>query len=225
FTSDNGPARTRWHNVGSSGPLREYKGHEYDGGIRVPGMIRWPGHAKPGTVSDEPVIGLDLLPTACQIADVPAPTDRVLDGASLLPVFNGQKVQRNKPLYWQFNWAGSAPKVAIRSGDWKLLATLDRQTKAAGDITEEDNHALKTAELAEFELYNLKDDIGETTDLAQREPEKFAELSAVMKQMYHEVRDETPIWPVWKWPRYEGKRIQWPDYTARPLAKSKLRGK
>lgn len=225
FTSDNGPARTRWHNVGSSGPLREYKGHEYEGGIRVPGMIRWPGHAKPGTVSDEPVIGLDLLPTACQIADVPAPTDRVLDGASLLPVFNGQKVQRNKPLYWQFNWAGSAPKVAIRSGDWKLLATLDRQTKAAGDITEEDNHALKTAELAEFELYNLKDDIGETTDLAQREPEKLAELSAVLKQMYHEVRDETPIWPVWKWPRYEGKRIQWPDYTARPLTKSKLRGK
>ncbi len=76
FTSDNGPARTRWHNVGSSGPLREYKGHEYEGGIRVPGMIRWPGHAKPGTVSDEPIIGLDLLPTACQIADVAAPNDR-----------------------------------------------------------------------------------------------------------------------------------------------------
>ena len=216
FTSDNGPARTRWHNVGSSGPLREFKGHVYEGGIRVPGMIRWPGHVKPGTVCDEPIIGLDLLPTVCATAKVAPPTDRALDGASLLPVLSGEPVRRTAPLFWQFNWAGSAPKVAMRVGEWKILATLDRQTLTTNDITEENNLALKTAELAGFELYNLRRDIGETTDLAQREPEKLAELSATLGTIYLEVRSETPTWPAWKWPRYEAQRIKWPDYTAKP---------
>jgi arylsulfatase A len=221
FTSDNGPARTKYHNVGSSGPLREFKGHIYDGGIRVPGIVRWPGHVRPGTVSDEPVCGVDFLPTACAVAGVNAPAGRPLDGVSLLPAFAGGSVQRTAPLYWQFNWAGSAPKVACRVGDWKILGRLSAVPAGRTDITAADEQLLKTATLEGFELYNLRDDIGERTDLSEREPRKLAELSGVLRKMYAEVQRETPTWPDWKFPGYEGKRIQWPDYVAKPLPAEK----
>jgi arylsulfatase A len=216
FTSDNGPARTRWHNAGSSGPLREFKGHLYEGGIRVPGIVRWPGSVNPGS-SDQPICGVDLLPTACALAGVELPAaPRKLDGVSLLPLFEGRPLERKTPLYWQFNWAPSEPKVALRHGDWKILARLDRPIATRTDITEESNHALRSAELAGFELYNLRRDPSETTDLAQREPQRLAELSALLRDMYHEVRSETRTWPAWQFPRYEAGRIEWPEYTARP---------
>jgi arylsulfatase A len=221
FTSDNGPARTRWHNVGSSGPLREFKGHIYEGGIRVPGLVRWPGHAAEGQVCDEPVSGIDLLPTVCRLAGVSPTTNRKLDGADFSPVFDGGDVRRSTPLYWQYNRARSAAKVALRIGDWKVVATLDKPAEVGGDITEEGQQALKTAEPADYELYNLREDLGETTDLSGLEPEKLAEMVSALKTMYREVREESPVWPVWKWPHYEGKRIQWPDYTAKPLPKAK----
>ena len=89
FTSDNGPARTPRHPFGSAGPLRGLKGDMYEGGIRVPGIIRWPGHADAGSESDEPVSAVDWLPTFCELAEGKVPTDRKLDGASLLPVLDG----------------------------------------------------------------------------------------------------------------------------------------
>jgi len=75
FTSDNGPAITNRHPHGSAGPLREKKGHVYEGGIRVPGIIRWPGCTNPGTTCDEPVSGVDVLPTFCEIAGIVPPAD------------------------------------------------------------------------------------------------------------------------------------------------------
>lgn len=215
FTSDNGPARTRYHNVGSSGPLREYKGHVYEGGIRVPAILRWPGHVRAGSVNDTPVCGVDLLPTVCAIAGINAPADRTLDGTDLTPLWTDQPLRRDIPLYWQYNWASSQPRVALRDGDWKLLATLDPLPTTRTDITAEGNRILKLATLTGFELYNLKDDIGETRDLASSEPEKLAELSAKLRHMYAEIQRETPVWPEWKFPRYEGQRIVWPEYRAR----------
>jgi arylsulfatase A len=84
FTSDNGPAITGIHPHGSTGGFREKKGHLYEGGIRVPGILQWPGRTKANTVSDEPVSGVDLLPTLCEIAGVDVPSDRALDGASFV---------------------------------------------------------------------------------------------------------------------------------------------
>ncbi|MBW3600736.1 MAG: sulfatase-like hydrolase/transferase, partial [Planctomycetes bacterium] len=92
FTSDNGPAITRAHPHGSAGPLREKKGHVYEGGIRVPGLLRWPGKTKAGSESSEPVSGVDLLPTLCEIAGIRPPADRNLDGASFLPIFDGEPI-------------------------------------------------------------------------------------------------------------------------------------
>ena len=131
FTSDNGPARTRWHNAGSAGPLREYKGHLYEGGIRVPGLVRWPGRIQPGTKSDQPVSGVDLLPTLCSITGAKLPADLAIDGANIVPVFSGKPLDRQTPLYWHYHHALSPPKVALRHGDWKILGRLDALGAAA----------------------------------------------------------------------------------------------
>ena len=209
FTSDNGPAITSWHPHGSTGPLREKKGHVYEGGIRVPGIIRWPGHTKPGTESDEPVCGVDVLPTLCAVAGVPVPDDRAIDGTSFLPILEGKSIDRKTPLYWHFNYASSAPKVAMRVGDWKILAMMDQpQMKPTAGITEERQKWIKTAKLTTFELYNLREDIGETTDLAEKEPQRLAAMSARLRKLYREVCEESPVWPEWEWAKYEGGRIK-----------------
>lgn len=220
FTSDNGPARTKWHNVGSAGPLRESKGHVYEGGIRVPGILRWPGRAKPGTVSDEPVCGVDFLPTACAATGVERRGTRPLDGVNLLPILDGRGVGRTVPLYWQYNWALSEPAAALRIGDWKILARLTQRSPERTSITEAGNRVLKTAELTGFELYNLKDDVGETTDLSKKDPTKHSEMTAALTKMFLEVREETPTWPAWTAPPYDGPRIKWPEYVARPLKRN-----
>lgn len=209
FTSDNGPAITARHPHGSAGPLRAKKGHLYEGGIRVPGILRWPGRVPAGGTSDEPVCGVDLLPTLCELADVTVPADLALDGASIRPLFEGQPVPRQTPLYWQFNRAASAPKVAMRVGDWKILAALTGpELPPTGDLRPEDMRHLKSAELGALELYNLADDPGEERDLARQQPQRLRELTAQLTRMYHEVRDESPVWPAWEWPRYEARRIR-----------------
>ncbi|MGE3777816.1 MAG: sulfatase-like hydrolase/transferase [Pirellulaceae bacterium] len=229
FTSDNGPAITAQHPHGSAGPLRDKKGAVYEGGIRVPGILQWKGHLPAGQTSDEPISGVDFLPTACAVAGIPVPQDRVLDGGDIRPTWSGQPAARMTPLYWHFPLASSETKVAMRVGDWKILATLDKAPlPRTNDITDEDERRFKTAELDRLELYNLRRDVGETTDLAATEPEKLAELRAVLQTKYREVRDESPVWPAWKFTGAEGRKIVWPEYTrqkkARAAAKKKLPG-
>ena len=182
FSSDNGPETldrypTANRSHGSTGPLRGMKLHLYEGGIRVPGIVRFPGRVKPGQVSSEPVGFVDVLPTACELSGAALPKDRVLDGASWVPLFEGQSVQRTKGLYWQYDQSISGPKVAMRKGDWKLLATAD------GEGTP-----------AEFELYNLKEDVAEKNDLANAQPAKLEELKAELLKMHAEVKAGGPVW-------------------------------
>lgn len=209
FTSDNGPAITNAHPHGSAGRLRDKKGTMYEGGIRVPGMIRWPGETKPGTVSDEPVSGVDVLPTLCAAVEIPLPTDRPIDGTNVLPLFEGKSIERSTPLYWHFNFARRAPKVVIRVGDWKLLATLTgKEAKPGLNITAAEQKGLHTAKLDRFELYNLRKDVEETADLSEDEPGKLKELTAKMRTMYADVVVDSPTWPAWESPGYEGRRIR-----------------
>ena len=175
----------------------------------MPGLVRWPGHTQPGQESDEPVCGVDLLPTLCTIAGIPIPTDRAIDGTNFLPLLEGKPLARKTPLYWQYNRAQSQPKVAMRVGDWKILAHLTGpELKPASDIRLTETQAMKVAELSTFELYNLRSDIGETTNLAQREPAKLKELADQLRPLYLSVRDESPVWPDWISPRYEAQRIR-----------------
>ena len=189
FTSDNGPAITGMHPHGSAGPLRDKKGAIYEGGIRVPGIIQWPGRVKAGTVSHVPVSGVDLLPTLCDIVGIPLPRGRTLDGQSFLPVLSGKPIQRHKPLYWHFNRAKSDAKVAIRDGDWKLVAGLDiADPKPGGGIPEAEIASIKKASLVDFQLFNLANDVAESKDVSAQQPGVLARLQASMTEMYLEVR-------------------------------------
>lgn len=175
FSSDNGPETLNRYkganrSYGSPGPLRGMKLHITEAGYRVPGIICWPGRVKPGSISAEPVCSLDLLPTACALAGIEPPRDRALDGANILPLFEGKPIQRPHPLYWQYDFAISRPwKVSLRDGPWKLLAN---------------------ASLDEFELYDLNDDTGEKQDLARQHPDRVQAMAAVMKKLHAEIADE-----------------------------------
>jgi arylsulfatase A len=222
FTSDNGPAITPQHPHGSAGPLRDKKGSLYEGGIREPGLLRWPGHTKAGAITDEPICGVDVLPTLCEIAGIKPPTDRALDGASFLPVLEGKSVTRTTPLYWHFNRAFGGMQVAMRIGDWKILARLDKPQDARGnDVTEAKEQAFKTAMPVAYELYNLKDDLAESKDLAATQPQKLKEMTEHLLKKYLEVRAESPVWPNWTFTGVEGKRIQWPDYVTKKKKNAK----
>lgn len=177
FTSDNGPegngtsGRTR----GSTGGLRGRKRATHEGGIRVPGIVRWPGKIKAGSVSDTPVIGSDIFPTICETLDIPLPNDRTIDGASLLPLFAGQSVQREQPLYWRNHLAPTQFRVGMRIGDWKIVGSDD---------------------LIRFELYNIASDWQETNDVAKEFPDTFAEMRAKLVEHDAAVLEEGPDW--WK---------------------------
>lgn len=214
FTSDNGPAQTRYHPYGSAGKLRARKGYVYDGGIRVPGLLRWPGKIEAGTESNEPVCGVDLLPTLCELAEVEPPGDRKLDGASMVPVFRAESIVRKTPLYWQYNGAPSPMKVAIREGDWKLLASLDPVPVRTASITRESNEIMKKARLSAFELYRVNGDIAESRDLKEVETARFEGMKEEMEKLFSEIQAEGPVWPEWEHQQYERKRIEWPEYKA-----------
>lgn len=177
YTSDNGPegkgtsGRTR----GSTGGLRGRKRHTHEGGIRVPGMVRWPGRVKSGTVSDSPVIGSDIFTTICDALDIPLPTDRTIDGASLLPLFEGKEIKRDQPMYWRNHLAPVEFRVGLRSGDYKIIASED---------------------LSSFEMYNIAKDPRETSNLATAEPEVFAKLKKQLIEHDAAVLKEGPDW--WK---------------------------
>lgn len=179
FTSDNGPEtlnryRGAHRSFGSPGPLRGMKLHMYEGGIRVPGIIRWPGKTKAGSVCDEPVNGTDILPTLCEIAGASVPTDRPIDGTSILRIFEDKRIKRKVPLYWRYDRALSKPlTVAMREGDWKILA---------------DNKMTK------FELYNLRKDITEEHDLAASEPRRLETMKKTLAKLHAEIEAEGPKW-------------------------------
>ena len=179
FTSDNGPEtlnRYRGANrsFGSPGPLRGMKLHMYEGGIRVPGIIRWPGRTRSGSVCHEPINGTDILPSLCKMAGAEVPADRPIDGTSFLPIFRGGKLKRKVPLYWRYNHALSKPfTVAMRQGDWKILANN---------------------EMTKFELYNLRKDIAEEHNLADSRPQRLEAMKKTLAKLHEEIDSEGPDW-------------------------------
>ncbi len=133
FTSDNGPEtlnryKSAWRSHGSPGPLRGMKLHVYEGGIRVPGIIRWPGKVKSGQISAVPVSGVDFLPTFCEIADVEIPDGKKIDGSSIKNLLNEEPVKRLQPLFWHYFGGTGNRQVALRDGDWKIVARWDGPT-------------------------------------------------------------------------------------------------
>ncbi len=168
FTSDNGPVPAYG---GSSGGLRGNKRSEYEGGVRVPGLARWPGKIKPGSVSDVPVIGSDVFATALDITGLPLPTDRTIDGVSMIPALSGKPVERNVPMFWRTHVSGPNERVAMRIGDWKIV----------GDET-----------LTKFQLYEVQQDWQEKNDLAGKMPEKTMEMKTKLLELWADIKTEGP---------------------------------
>lgn len=168
FTSDNGPVPAFG---GTSGGLRGNKRSEYEGGIRVPGLVRWPGHIEPGSISDVPVIGTDVFATVLEIVGIPLPTDRTIDGASMLPALAGNPIKRKVPLFWRTHVSKPDERVAMRIGDWKIV----------GDET-----------LTKFQLYEVQKDWKEENDLAAKIPEKTEEMKNILLKLWADIVAEGP---------------------------------
>ncbi len=155
FTSDNGG----FYSATSNAPLRANKGAYYEGGIRVPLIIKWPGTGKAGLVVNEPVTSTDLYPTCLAAAGLPLRPNQHQDGVNLRPVLTGAGSLPPRSLFWHYphynEHPSSVPSSVIRKGPWKLIETFDP---------------------AGIELYNLATDVSETKDLAAAEPATVAEL-------------------------------------------------
>jgi arylsulfatase A-like enzyme len=159
FTSDNGGLDNGGRPT-ENAPLRSGKGYPYEGGIRVPFIVRWPGVVAAGSESDEPVCSIDILPTIAEASEVPLPAERVIDGLSLVGHLKstGRESLERDELIWHFPHYRHAPGPysIIRKGDWKLIKFYE----------------------GIFELYNLEQDLAQANDLAESLPNKVQELDA-----------------------------------------------
>ncbi|MEM1158501.1 MAG: sulfatase-like hydrolase/transferase [Verrucomicrobiota bacterium] len=183
FTSDNGP-QLNVDGYGSAGPLRDGKWSNFEGGIRVPTVMRWPAVIPAGSVNDQIVSIMDMLPTFCEIADVEVPQDRVIDGLSILPYLQSAEV--NQPIRSTF----IVPGMTIRHGAWKLLT---KDMKPGGSNASTRGKTGRVGAKA-GELFNLERDIGETMDVAAAHPEKVEELTKLMNAFMTEYsKNHRPI--------------------------------
>ncbi len=169
FTSDNGG----FYNATSNAPLRANKGAYYEGGIRVPLIVKWPGVAKAGHVSSEPVTSTDFYPTCLAAAGLPSRPNQHMDGRNLQPLLAGGATLGRPAIFWHFphynDHPHSVPSGVIRQGPWKLIETFDPEG---------------------LELYNLADDLGEQRNLAAIQPARVAELKRALDAWRVEVGAE-----------------------------------
>ncbi len=170
FMSDNGGLA--W--VTSNAPLRAGKGTMYEGGIREPMIVRWPGVVKPGSICDAMVTSVDFFPTILAIAGVKDVPAKDIDGVSLVPLLRQSGRLRRDAIYWHYphyHPGGATPCGAIRRGDYKLIEFFED---------------------GRLELYNLKEDVGERTDLAAAMPQKAAELRKKLANWRRAVKAQMP---------------------------------
>jgi arylsulfatase A len=201
FSSDNGPDVLRcWDATyfcyGTSYPLTGQKYQLYEGGIRVPGMVRWPGRIKP-RISDEPNSTLDVLPTICELIGAELPNDRATDGASIANhLLYGKSIKRKRPLYWQYEYPReyestgqgyerrlngqktktlkNRPHVAIRQDDYVLLGYDSRQFKLPDS----------------FKMFNVVKDPEQQIELSRKEPNRFSAMKSKLISMYNDVNKD-----------------------------------
>jgi arylsulfatase A-like enzyme len=178
FTSDNGglvmPVGPEKLPPTSNEPLRLGKGYLYEGGIREPLIVRWPGVVKAGSVCDEPVSSIDYYPTFLELAGVKGDGKHVPDGVSIVPLLKQTGGLKREALFWHYphyHGAGGKPGGAVRAGDYKLIEFYEDGKR---------------------ELYNLKDDQGEKADLAAKMPEKVKELAGRLDDWRKAVKAQMP---------------------------------
>ena len=194
FTTDNGPwnqpkyfKNKKGHPEnsifwGDAGPLRGGKASIYEGGIRVPCIMRWPGEIEAGKTNDGLIATIDLFPTFAMLSGAKLPDDRAIDGVNQLNFILGKSKSARTSFIYNPGSASVHTWIlqgnAVRKGDWKLISPLKV------------GRFLEDAGSGDWELYNLKNDIGETNNLAEKFPEKLKELSTHMRSF---IEDKNPL--------------------------------
>lgn len=174
FMSDNGGLSTSEGHPTSNLPLRAGKGWLYEGGIREPVLVKWPGVAKPGSICSEPVISTDFYPTMLEMADLPLKPKQHVDGKSWVPLLKGKKMDRG-PLFWHYPHYGNqggSPGSSVRDGDWKLIVWYEGNRR---------------------ELYNLKEDIGEQYNIIEEHPDVAEKLYTELKEWLIDTDAKMPL--------------------------------
>jgi arylsulfatase A-like enzyme len=186
FTADNGPWLSYGDHAGSAGPLREGKGTMFDGGCREPTIMWWPGKIPAGTVCKEPAMTIDILPTIAELTGAELTRHRI-DGKSIWPLISGQPDAKSPHQAYYFYY--DRQLQAIRMGKWKLhfphgYRTLGGRPGGKDGIPV----AYDQAEIG-LSLFDLENDVSETTNVAQQHPEVVEQLTALAEQMREELGD------------------------------------
>ena len=200
FTSDNGPETLKRYSraknsYGRATPLRGMKLWTTDAGFRVAGIMRWPERDPSGAKSSTmPFHRWTFLPTFCELAGMTFPEDLQLDGTSFLPALDNKAPVRTKPLLWIYYNALNERRVAMRDGDWKVLAKLN--ISKTTNVTSKNEAEVKAAVLSDFQIFKITEDIDESNDLTASMPDKAAELTARLTDGYTELLEGSHIWAV-----------------------------
>ncbi len=176
FFSDNGGLYKLYTGGGAAvttnAPLRDEKATLYEGGIRVPLIVRWPGVVKPGSKCNVPVTSVDWYPTFLEIAGAKPVQNQVLDGKSIIPLLKQTDMFKRDAIFWHYpHYHHSTPAGAVRAGEWKLIEFYDD---------------------GRLELYNLKDDIAEAHNLAKKMPQKAKQLQQTLAAWRKSVKADMP---------------------------------
>lgn len=177
FTSDNGPWTAFGHHAGSSGGLREAKGTCWEGGVRVPCVMRWTGSIPAGTVCDEPLMTIDIFPTIARLIGAELPKLSI-DGKDVWPLMAGEPGAKSPQEAYYFYFKQSEMQ-AMRSGKWKLIFPHEYRTLNGRPGGENGLPAKFDFKMAGLELYDLEADPGETTDVAKDHPDVVERLTAL----------------------------------------------
>jgi arylsulfatase A len=185
FTSDNGPWLSYGNHAGSALPLREGKGTTFEGGVREPTIMRWPGRIPPGSVCREMAWSMDLLPTVARLAGTNAPADRIIDGKDIWPLISGQPGAKSPHPAYYYYWDRGLE--AVRAGRWKLHFAHDyRKLSVPGGNGKPGRYV--TGRIAGA-LYDLEKDPGEANDLAAQYPAEVARLRAIADEARDDLGD------------------------------------
>ena len=184
FSSDNGSYR-----LASNAGLKAVKSFLYDGGIRVPGIIKWSGIKTDRKVVEVPTGLVDVLPTLCEILDIYPPDD--LDGTSFLPLLEGKPFQRKLPLYWFFY--RTSPEIAMRVGDHMILGLDNDTIPRPHQFSKDDLGYLKNISLKDYELYDLRNDFSQEKNLFHSHPKKDS-LKQLIDHKLTEIKNNRYPW-------------------------------
>lgn len=186
FTSDNGPWLSYGDHAGSAKPLREGKGTAFDGGVREPFIARWPGRIPAGAVSRTPAMTIDILPTIARLTGASLPKNRIIDGRDIWPVISAQKGAKEPHDALYFYWVGEMH--AVRSGKWKLhLPHNYRSIVSSGAEGKPGRDGVGTIGLS---LFDLENDIGETTDVSDKNPQVVRRLMTFVERARDDLGDD-----------------------------------